>query len=65
MAWTDADALHRHAWKAYEDFRRLRTERWNQDLWHSLSHHLRHVVHRSGEEVTNEPRHQVRRHRNG
>jgi len=59
--WTNRDALHRHACHAYEDFRQLRRNRNNDELWHSMSHHLRHAVHRSGLEV-DQPRHpQVRR----
>lgn len=61
MRWTNHDALHRHVSHAYDDFRRLRRDRDNKDLWHSLSHHLRHSVHRSGHEV-DKPRHdQIRR----
>jgi len=44
-------ALHRHARHALEDFEELRRERWNEKLWHSLSHHLRHSVYRSGVEI--------------
>ena len=51
MSWTNHDAIHRHACHAYEDFRALRKDRDSEALWHSLSHHLRHVVHRSGHEV--------------
>jgi hypothetical protein len=61
MSWNNHDAIHRHACHAYEDFRALRRDRGNEELWHSMSHHLRHVVHRSSLEV-NEPRiRQVRR----
>jgi hypothetical protein len=61
MSWTNADALHRHACHAYEDFRALRKRVGGEDgLWHSLSHHLRHAVHRSGHQV-DEPRTTVRR----
>lgn len=52
MAWTNHDAIHRHACHAHEDFRRLRRDRDNEELWHSMSHHLRHVVHRSSHEVS-------------
>jgi hypothetical protein len=38
--------LHRHAVHALEDFQHLREQRDNEELWHSLSHHLRHVVYR-------------------
>jgi len=51
MTWTNHDAIHRHACHAYEDFRALRRDPNNEELWHSLSHHLRHVVHRSSHEV--------------
>jgi len=54
MGWTNSDAIHRHACHALEDFERLRHDRGDgRDLWHSLSHHLRHVVHRSSYEVHN------------
>jgi hypothetical protein len=48
MSWSNHDALHRHACHAYEDFRELRRDPNNVELWHSLSHHLRHAVFRSG-----------------
>ena len=51
MSWSNHDALHRHACHAYEDFRMLRRDPNNDELWHSLSHHLRHAVYRSGHEV--------------
>ena len=51
MTWTNSDSLHRHACHAYEDFRALRKDRDNEALWHSMSHHLRHAVYRSGHEV--------------
>jgi DNA-binding GntR family transcriptional regulator len=51
MSWSNNDAVHRHACHAHEDFRALRRDRDNEDLWHSMSHHLRHVVHRSSHEV--------------
>jgi len=61
MSWTNHDAVHRQACHAYEDFRALRRDRDNEALWHAISHHLRHVVFRSGHEVE-QPRHrQVRR----
>ena len=68
MSWSNNDALHRHACHAYEDFEALRrlielgekTE-LHAKLWHSLSHHLRHVVFRSGHEVDKPRRRQVRR----
>jgi hypothetical protein len=53
--------LHRHAWHAWEDFQRLRRDRNNSDLWHSLSHHLRHTVWRSSDEVPEPERKYVRR----
>jgi hypothetical protein len=51
MAWTNHDAIHRHACHAYEDFQELRRRPWDVKLWHSMSHHLRHVVYRSSREV--------------
>lgn len=68
MAWTNHDAIHRHACHAHADFRQLRVlfreaeagdtfqEREAGELWHSLSHHLRHVVYRSGHEVSDDRR---------
>ena len=53
MTWTNNDAIHRHACHAHEDFRQLRKRLGDDDgLWHSLSHHLRHVVFRSSHEVS-------------
>jgi hypothetical protein len=54
MTWTNSDALHRHACHAYSDFLSLRRKLGGVDdaLWHSLSHHLRHAVFRSGHEVS-------------
>jgi hypothetical protein len=61
MSWSNHDAIHRHACHAHEDFRALRRDRDNEALWHAISHHLRHVVFRSGHEVA-QPRHRnVRR----
>ena len=60
MSWTNQDAMHRHAYHAWEDFRRLRKDRGNEELWHSLSHHLRHAVFRTSLEVK-EPRQKPRR----
>jgi hypothetical protein len=43
--------MYRHACHAWEDFSALRKQRRIQrrnELWHSISHHLRHVVYRSG-----------------
>lgn len=60
MSWTNQDAMHRHTCHAYEDFRALRKDRNNEELWHSLSHHLRHAVFRTGLEVK-EPRVRPRR----
>jgi hypothetical protein len=54
--WNNHDALHRHACHAHEDFRALRRRPWDAELWHSLSHHLRHAVHRSSKEVTEHKR---------
>jgi hypothetical protein len=55
MSWTNSDAVHRHACHAYGDFRKLRKllrdDVRDDGLLHSLSHHLRHVVFRSGHEV--------------
>jgi len=42
--------MRRHAVHALEDFEELERNRGNEELWHSLSHHLRHVVWRVGEE---------------
>jgi len=69
MSWTNHDSIHRHAVHAYEDFRALRkllqsfciAESNEPELWHSISHHLRHVVHRSGLEVKQPRRRSVRR----
>jgi hypothetical protein len=57
----NVDNLHRHAWHAWEDFAKLRKDRDNEELWHSLSHHLRHTVWRSCLEVPEESRKYVRR----
>lgn len=59
--WTNRDAIHRHACHALDDFRVLRRDVGNDELWHSMSHHLRHVVHRSGLEVVAPRRKHVRR----
>jgi len=61
MSWTNSDAIHRHTWHAYEDFQRLRKERNNEELWHSMSHHLRHAAYRSGLEVSDKRFTRVRR----
>ena len=61
MPWTNHDAIHRHACHAYEDFRQLRRNRNNEELWNAISHHLRHTVYRSGLEVDQPRRRQVRR----
>lgn len=58
----DAQHAHRHAYYAFEDFERLRRDRHNEKLWHSLSHHLRHTVFRTGLEVPSRARRIVRRH---
>jgi hypothetical protein len=58
----NAEQLHRHACHALEDFDRLRCGR-DGKLWHSLSHHLRHTVFRSGLEVPARVRRLVRRSR--
>lgn len=43
--------MHRHAVHALEDFRALRARlgKRERQLWHSLSHHLRHAVFHTGE----------------
>jgi hypothetical protein len=51
MSWNNHDSIHRHICHAYEDFRALRRDRNNEALWHSMSHHVRHAVFRSGHEV--------------
>jgi hypothetical protein len=65
MSWTNHDAIHRHACHALEDFRQLRQQRHGRgndhELWHSLSHHLRHVVFRSGHETPHKRTDCVRR----
>lgn len=43
--------LERHARHALEDFNDLRRDPKNEELWHSLSHHLRHVAYRAHEEM--------------
>ena len=57
----NSTALHRHARHAWEDFSELRKDRDNDELWHSLSHHLRHAVWRSCLEVPEDERYYVRR----
>ena len=57
----DPNATHRHAYHAFEDFERLRREPWNEHLWHSVSHHLRHTVWRTCLDVPRRKRHYVRR----
>lgn len=63
MSWTNHDAIHRHAYHAYEDFNRLRELLGDRhtELWHSLSHHLRHAVFRSGQEVSDKRFTRIRR----
>jgi len=61
MTWNNHDAIHRHACHAHDDFRALRRDRNNEELWHSISHHLRHVVFRSSHEVKRPRRQHVRR----
>jgi hypothetical protein len=61
MTWTNHDAVHRHACHALEDFSELRRRRDDEKLWHSLSHHLRHVVFRSGHGVEHPRLDHVRR----
>jgi hypothetical protein len=52
---------HRHAYNALADFELFRQRRGFQgrdaELLHAISHHLRHVVWRTGQEL---PRHQRR-----
>lgn len=57
----DAQHAHRHAVHAFEDFELLRRG-GGEELWHSLSHHLRHVVFRTGLAVPSWVRRAVRRH---
>jgi hypothetical protein len=57
----NAEHAHRHAYHAHEDFRRLRRARDDEELWHSLSHHLRHIVYRTGLEVSSRTRRYARR----
>jgi hypothetical protein len=57
---------HRHAYCAWEDFCRFRERRGifqgrDADLLHSISHHLRHVVWRTSQEVPLHKRRYVRR----
>jgi len=57
--WTNSDAIHRHACHAFEDFELLRKLIDNKvetldEVLHSISHHLRHVVYRSGHEVSDD-----------
>jgi hypothetical protein len=59
----NAQHAHRHAYHALEDFQRLRRRRNDEALWHSLSHHLRHTVYRTGLEVPSRARRYARRHR--
>lgn len=56
MSWSNHDAIHRHTFHAYEDFQRLRKVlgEHESELWHSLSHHLRHALYRTGLEVAPE-----------
>jgi hypothetical protein len=51
LLMNNAGHTHRHAYHALEDFEALRREPDKKSLWHSLSHHLRHVVYRTGKEV--------------
>jgi hypothetical protein len=55
---------HRHAWNALADFSALRKtfHGEDRDLAHSISHHLRHIVYRTGLEVSRFQRHYARRH---
>ncbi len=55
---------YRHAKHAFEDFEKLRQLKDHSGkshrLWHSLSHHLRHVSYRAGKAVRAR-KHHVRR----
>jgi hypothetical protein len=59
LRWTNDCSAHRHAAHALEDFIEIRSLLKNghhspeqiSSLLHSLSHHLRHAVFRSGERV--------------
>jgi hypothetical protein len=57
---------HRHAYKAWVDFCILRNQLPSlydeHELLHSISHHLRHTVYRTGLEVPREHRHYARRY---
>jgi hypothetical protein len=57
----NARHAHRHAYHALADFSALRRKRDDEELWHSLSHHLRHVVYRTGLRVRASERRYVRR----
>jgi phage replication-related protein YjqB (UPF0714/DUF867 family) len=63
MPWTNHDAIHRHAFHAYEDFNRLRKLLGGREteLWHSMSHHLRHAVYRSGLDISDKRFTSIRR----
>jgi hypothetical protein len=56
---------HRHAYRAWEDFcdlrERLSLTSYGEELLHSISHHLRHAVYRTGKELPHKQRHYVRR----
>jgi hypothetical protein len=47
----NVEHMHRHAVHALEDFQQLRRDPDDKELWHSLSHHLRHVVYRAEKEL--------------
>jgi len=66
---SNREALHRHALHAFEDFESVRVfitdyngnKREIEARLHSVSHHLRHAVYRSGLEVEPRKRRYVRR----
>lgn len=58
--------IHRHAYHAWCDFCALRERvrsrsSYDSELLHSISHHLRHVVYRTGLELPARNRQYVRR----
>jgi hypothetical protein len=46
MIDSESDSNVRHACHALEDFKALREHPDDDELWHSLSHHLRHAEYR-------------------
>lgn len=53
MASENCKHLERHARHALEDFIDLKHDPDNDELWHSLSHHLRHAAYRADKEKRN------------